>query len=73
MGAAQNNVTINQELPNTKEKGFSSVYRKKGVETLRKTPTNDIQNLNDLINHTVSKYGEKKGIGKTAIIKVMLR
>jgi len=52
-----------KKYPILKKKGFSSIYRKKGVTQLRVTPDSSIENFHDLINYTVSTYGNKAGVG----------
>lgn len=69
MGTTPSHPQTNEELPNTKEKGFSSIYRKKNVAQLRSTPEPSIRTLNDMIANTVNKYGEKRGVGKSLLIQ----
>jgi len=38
MGSSTGPVAYNEEVPNSKEEGFTAIYRKKGVKTLQESP-----------------------------------
>jgi hypothetical protein len=69
MGGNQSD-SYNEEVPESKIKGFTSVYRRKGVKELLHTPEPGIENLHDLLKNTIKKYGNCRGIGTQYNIQV---
>lgn len=67
MGGGSSVPCYNQELPNTKEKGFSPIYRKKDVTKLIDTPDEKLKNVGDLLRNTVKLYGNSRGIGQVKV------
>ena len=64
MGSNTSNIVYNQEVPNSREKGFSSVYRNpKYFKQLVSLPEPQIRTLKDVILNTEKKYGSKIGLG----------
>ena len=57
----------NYELPNSKEKGFTPIYRKRGMHTLMTSPEEGVNTLVDLLKVSNQRYGNKESIGTDLI------
>lgn len=68
-GTASVNI-YNEEIPNSKEPGFTPIYRRKGVKQLATTPEEGINTMADLIKVIVKRYGKQQGLGIVLSIQV---
>jgi hypothetical protein len=49
MGNSHESIIYNEEVPNSKEEGFTPIYRKKGIKNLKETPEESIRSIRDMI------------------------
>ena len=72
MGQSQNSTPsfgklITEELPATKEPGFSSVYRKVGVQKMEFSLSSNVNNLLEMYNNSVRVHPDRPAVGKASI------
>ena len=59
--------TYNEELPNSAQESFTSVYRKKGIKFLKETPSEDIRSIADLLRFVRNRHTNANGISTSIL------
>lgn len=78
MGQCQGNNTtsgfkaIIEDVPGTKQPGYSSIYRKVGITNLEWRPAPHITTVHDIFKNSVKEHGSRPAVGISNLIKVML-
>ena len=71
MGQCQGNSTsdqfklVTEEIPDSKEAGFSPIYRKVGTSKMEWQPDPDTHTLFDAYNRAVKLHGDRTGLGNS--------
>ena len=69
MGQCQGNSTsdqfqlVTEELPDTKQAGFSAIFRKVGVTKMEYAPDPETHTLLQAYNRAVKLFGDRVGLG----------
>lgn len=55
-------------IPGSLEKGYSAIYRQKGLQAPISIADPDIRTVRDILDQCDRKYGDKNGFGKHHLI-----
>lgn len=61
---SQEEEIYNEMIPGSQEKGYSAIYRQKGLKAPISIADPDIRTVRDILDQCNRKYGDKNGFGK---------